>query len=171
MIPGKPEYHNSYRGELGGQLGVMCVIQIIESIMGSTPLVVYFCDNISALRWASIHPESVTSRWKQANLISCVSDVYHSIESIIPVVHIHVHHNSRNLNASSIPQCTTWRTIIIYHGIIPKLDDTKNHNIGRILWFLWATKRIHSQSPSPLQYCPGYILRNFQSPDTSILCW
>ena len=35
IVPGNPEYHNSYQGELGGQRVVMCLIQIIESIMGS----------------------------------------------------------------------------------------------------------------------------------------
>ena len=61
MVPGKSEYQNSYQGELGGQLGVMCAIQIIESIMGIAPLVVDSYDNISALRQSLIHPESVTS--------------------------------------------------------------------------------------------------------------
>ena len=50
MVPGKPEDHNSYRGELGGQLGVVCAIKFTDSILGSTTLVVNICDNISALR-------------------------------------------------------------------------------------------------------------------------
>ena len=86
MVPGKSEYQNSYQGELGGQLGVMCAIQIIESIMGIAPLVVDSYDNISALRQSLIHPESVTSWWKQA--------VYHSIESGISLVHVYGHQNS-----------------------------------------------------------------------------
>ena len=56
MVPDKPGYQNSYQGELGGQLGVICVIKIIESIVVSTPHVVVICDNISALRRALIHP-------------------------------------------------------------------------------------------------------------------
>ena len=60
MAPGKPEYQNSYRGEIGGQLGGICAIQIMESILGSTTLVVNRCDNISALIKASIQPEAVT---------------------------------------------------------------------------------------------------------------
>ena len=55
MVPGKTEYQNYYQGEIGGQLGVMCTIQIIESIMGSTPLMVDNCDKISYLRRALIH--------------------------------------------------------------------------------------------------------------------
>ena len=64
MVTGKREDHNSYRVEILGQIGVMCVIRIIKSIMVSTPLMVDICDNINAIRRASIHPESVKSRWK-----------------------------------------------------------------------------------------------------------
>ena len=70
MVPGKPKYQNSYQGELGGQLRVMCAIKIMEYILGSTTLVVNSCDNISALRRATIHPEPVKLRWKQVDLIS-----------------------------------------------------------------------------------------------------
>ena len=56
MVPGKPEDQNFYQGELGGQLGVMCGIQISYSIMGRNPLVVDICDNISSLRQDLIHP-------------------------------------------------------------------------------------------------------------------
>ena len=55
MVPDKPEYHNFYQGELGGQLGVVCEIEIMESILGSTALMVSSCDNISALKQASIN--------------------------------------------------------------------------------------------------------------------
>ena len=55
MVPGKPEDQNSHQAEIGGQLGVMCAIQIIEFIMGITPLVIDSCDNISALQQALIH--------------------------------------------------------------------------------------------------------------------
>ena len=59
MVPGKPKYQNSFWGELWGQLGVMCAIEIMESILGRTTLVVNSCDNISALKQAMIHPEAV----------------------------------------------------------------------------------------------------------------
>ena len=55
----KLEDQNSYQGELGGQIGVMCAIEIMDCIAGSTTLVVNCCDNISALRQAIIHPEAV----------------------------------------------------------------------------------------------------------------
>ena len=89
MVPGNPEDQNSHQGELGGQLGFVCAIQIIESIMEITPLVVDSCDNIITLRQASIHPESVTLRWKQADLISRLSGVYHSIDSGMSLAHIY----------------------------------------------------------------------------------
>ena len=55
MITRKTEDQNSYQGELGVQLGFMCAIQSIESIMVRNPLVVDSCDNIRALRQALIH--------------------------------------------------------------------------------------------------------------------
>ena len=64
MVPGKPEYQNSYQEELGGQLRVMCAIEIVESIVGITTLVVNICENISDLRRATIHPEAVKLIWK-----------------------------------------------------------------------------------------------------------
>ena len=94
MVPGKPEDQNSYLGELGGKIGVMCTLQIIDSVMGSTPLMVDICDNISALIRASIHPESVKLLWKQADLISRLSDVYNSINPHMLLVHVYGHHNS-----------------------------------------------------------------------------
>ena len=71
----------------------MCAIQIIESIMGSTRLMVDSCDNISSLRRALIQPESVTWKWKQEDPISHMSDVYHSIDSGMQLVHVYGHHN------------------------------------------------------------------------------
>ena len=93
MVPVKPKYQNSYIGELRGQFGVMCTIVIMESILGSTTVVVNSYVNISSLIRASIHPEAVTSRRKQANLIYNLSDVYHSIESGMTLVHVYRHHN------------------------------------------------------------------------------
>ena len=69
MVPGKPKYQYSYQRELGRQLGVICMIKIMESIMGITALVVKSCDNISALRQASLDALAVTSLCKQADLI------------------------------------------------------------------------------------------------------
>ena len=76
MVPRKPEDQNSYWGELRGQIGVICGIEIIESIVGSTTLVVNICDNLSALRQETIHPEAVKSILKQVDLISCLYGVY-----------------------------------------------------------------------------------------------
>ena len=63
MVPGKPEDHNSYRGEIGGQIGVICAIGIMESTVVSTTLVINSYDNKSALRRATIHPEAVKLIW------------------------------------------------------------------------------------------------------------
>ena len=49
MVPYKPEDHNSYKGQLGGQIGVMCAIKIMEHILGSTTLMVNIWENISIL--------------------------------------------------------------------------------------------------------------------------
>ena len=87
MVPGKSEEQNSYQGELVGQVRVMCVIKIMDSILGSTALVINICDNLSALGQASIHPEALIPQWKQAYPISRLSDVYHSIDSGILLVH------------------------------------------------------------------------------------
>ena len=103
MLPGKPEDHKYYRGELGGQLGITCIIKIIESIMGSTSPVFDRYETISALRRAWIHLESVTLLCKQADLISCLFDVYHSIESRMALVHVYGHHNSWILASTLTP--------------------------------------------------------------------
>ena len=60
MVPVKPEYQNSYQGELGVKLELMNAIKIMESLLVSTILVVNSCDNIITLRQAEIHPEAVT---------------------------------------------------------------------------------------------------------------
>ena len=89
MLPGKLEYQNSYRGELGGKLWFMYLIQIIESTMGSTSLMVDICDNILVLIQALIHLEAVTLEWKQAFFISCLFDVFHSIDSCMSMLHVY----------------------------------------------------------------------------------
>ena len=81
----------------------MCVIKIIKSILGSTTLMVNSCDNISTLRQASIHPEAVTSWWKQTDLISRLYDVYHSIEYGMLLVHIYGHQDSGKLVPNLTP--------------------------------------------------------------------
>ena len=92
VVPGKPVYQNSHKGVFG----VMWLIQNIDSIMGSTSLVVYSCDNIRNLIQALIHPESVTSQRKQVDIIYRLSGVYHAIDSCILLVHVYGHQNSRS---------------------------------------------------------------------------
>ena len=72
----------------------MCNIKILESIVNSTTRVVNNYNYISALRRATIHPEAVKSRWKQLDLNSRLSDVYHSMESLMSLIHVHGHQNS-----------------------------------------------------------------------------
>ena len=69
MLPVKPEDQNSYRGEIGFEIGFMYAIKIMECIVGRTTLVVNSCNNISAVRLATIHPEAVKLRWKHVDLI------------------------------------------------------------------------------------------------------
>ena len=103
MVPGKPKYQNSYQGEIRGQLGFMCTIDIMESILGSTALVKNICNNISARRQATIHPEAVKSRWKQVDLTSCLSDFYQSMDSGMSRVHIYGHRSSRRPASTLTP--------------------------------------------------------------------
>ena len=103
MVPGKPEYQNSYMGKLWGQRRIMCTIKIMESIVGSTTLVVNVCNNISALKWSTIHPEAVELTWKQVDLISRLSDVYQSMDSGMYLVHVHRHQNSGIPESTLIP--------------------------------------------------------------------
>ena len=53
----------------------------------------------------------------------------------------------------------TWCTSRIYHSAITNRTGTKNHNSGRILISLQATKLINLQIPSPLQSRPVYSLK------------
>ena len=96
MVPGETNNQKSYQGELGGQIRFMYAIEIMEFILGSTTLVVNICDNTSTIRQAKIRPELVESIWKEEDLISHLSDVYQSMESGMPLVHIYRHHNSVN---------------------------------------------------------------------------
>ena len=91
MVPGEQEYQNSYQGEIGGQLGIMSSIKIMEPILGSATLVVKSCDNISSLIRATIHPEAVKPRWKQVYHISRLSDVYQSMDPGFYMVHFYRH--------------------------------------------------------------------------------
>ena len=93
MVQGKSKDKNSYRGELGGQLGFMRAIGIMESILYSTTHVVNRCDNISALIRATIHPEGIKPIWKQVDLISHLSDVYQSMYSGMSLVKVYRHQN------------------------------------------------------------------------------
>ena len=81
----------------------MYTIKIMEFILVSTTLVVNSCDNISALRQAFIHPEAVTSQWKQADLISRLYDVYHLIGSGMSLVHVYGHNNSGKSESTLTP--------------------------------------------------------------------
>ena len=81
----------------------MCEIEIMDSILVSTTLVANICDNIISLRQASRHPEAVTPRWIQAYLISGLSDVYHTIDSGMSLVHVHGHQNIGKLASTLTP--------------------------------------------------------------------
>ena len=56
-MPVAPEHQNWYRGEIGGQIGVLRCIHCIKYTIGSSPLVMNYCDNFSALLRLNIHPE------------------------------------------------------------------------------------------------------------------
>ena len=56
MVLGAPAYQNSYRGNLGGQLGVIRFIHRLEDITVSRTLVTNWCDNVSELWRFNIHP-------------------------------------------------------------------------------------------------------------------
>ena len=102
MYQGNQMIRTHIEEKFEGQLGVMCLIQIVESIMGITSLLVDICDNISSLGWASINPESVTLRWKQSYIISRLSNIYHSIDSGMLMVHVFGHQNSQILDSNLI---------------------------------------------------------------------
>ena len=97
MLPVKPEDQNYYRGEIGFEIGFMYAIKIMECIVGRTTLVVNSCNNINTIRRATIHPEAVTLRRKQVDLISRLSDAYQSINSGMSMLHVHRHHDSSKL--------------------------------------------------------------------------
>ena len=103
MLLATLEHKNSYQGELGVQLGLMRAIEIMEPILGSTTIMVNSCDNIIPLRRASIHPEAVTSWWKKTDLIYGLSDVYHSIESVLLLINFYRHQNSGNPESTLTP--------------------------------------------------------------------
>ena len=81
----------------------MCVIKIMESILGSTVLVVNSCENISVLRQSLIRPEAVTPRSKQADPFSRMYDIYRSIDSGMSLVHVYRHQNIGNPASTLMP--------------------------------------------------------------------
>ena len=101
----------------------MCAIEIMESILGSTSLVVNSCDSISALRQVPIHPEAVTSRWKQAVLIYLLSDIYHVIDSGMFLVYVYRNHNSGKL----APTLTSLTSLNV------QIDTLAEHIMGSFL--------------------------------------
>ena len=112
MVIGKPKDQNSYQGELGGLLEVMCTIEIMESILDSSTLAVNSCDSISALRRETIQPEAVKNIWKQVYFISHLSDVFQSMDSGISLVHVYRHQNNGIL-ASNLTSLA-YLSVILY---------------------------------------------------------
>ena len=117
MVLEKLEDHNSYQGDTGGQLGVVCMIQIIESILGSTTLVVDRYDNISVRKQALIHLEALTLWWKQEGPISFLSGVYHSIDYGVSLLHVYVHHNSGKSvsTLTALSSLNVWLDVLEEH--------------------------------------------------------
>ena len=164
MAPGKPEDQNLHQGELGGQLGVMCAIKIMESIVGITTLMVNSCDNISALRQTEIHPEGVNFKWEQVGFISRIFDVYQSIDSSMSLVRVHTHYNI--IRPSS--------TLMTLASLIIKLDtlveqimaaflllSVKNkYNGDRNIRPTRNAKRLYTRSSNLIQHCSLYRIRN-----------
>ena len=81
----------------------MCAIEIMESVLVTTTLMVNSCDNISALRRATIRLEEVKPRWKQVDLISSLSDVYQSMYSGMYLVFVYGHYNRRRPESTLTP--------------------------------------------------------------------
>ena len=162
-IPRKPEDQNSHQVEIGDQLEVMCLIQIIEFIMRTISRVVDICDDISSLRWALINPESVTLIWKQAYsfpFVWCLS--LNWIRKNVGACLWTSKYTKFcfNLVTLSTSQRTTECIRIINHGIIITLEGTKNLTRGRIFRLIRDIKLIHSRSSSPFQSHPVDCLWN-----------
>ena len=81
----------------------MCAIEIMAYIFGSITLVVDRCDNISALRRETIHPEAVKSSQKRVYLISCLYAVYQWMDYRIYLVHVYGHQNTGRLASIFTP--------------------------------------------------------------------
>ena len=148
----------------------MCTIEIMESILGSTTLVVNICDKISTQRRATIHLEMVKSRCKQVDLISCLSDGYKYMDSDTSLGHIHGHHvigrPASTLILTSISQRTTGCTSTKDHGGISTFISDNKYNVDRTIGPIQNSKRLYTHIYNPLQHCSVYHMRNIETSAT-----
>ena len=59
MLLGEPEVYDSYRGELGGILGMTLVHHVLHSMCPGSQTNIIACDGLSALR------SSLSGNWKK----------------------------------------------------------------------------------------------------------
>ena len=142
IIPGEPEDQNSYRSELGGQLGVISALISMDIDVPSsaqTPITTY-CDGISALNTVLLPSSAIKARHKHADLISITASLWSSSPFKASTKHVRGHQDNlaRALTVPEHLNCkmdALAKRIALYQITSPQLLQifpSTSHGIGTI---------------------------------------
>lgn len=87
-----PDGDDSYRAELGGQVGIASALEGLELLPGHTiPSIKCFCDGLSALKKTGVDPDKIRSRQSHVDLVSILSRLWKSLPINIKREHVYGH--------------------------------------------------------------------------------
>ena len=92
MLPGIKKEQNSYRAELGGQLGIAAFVEAVEVPEGQYEMKTV-CDGLSALEKVGLDKEYIRSSAKHIDLISIISELWKKSPFSPILEHVYGHQN------------------------------------------------------------------------------
>ena len=92
VIPGVSKEQNSYRAELGGQLGIANFIECVDVPPGSYKIKTV-CDGLSALDKVGVDKEYIRNSAKHVDMISIITDLWKRSQFSPICEHVYGHQN------------------------------------------------------------------------------
>jgi hypothetical protein len=96
VLPGPADVQNSYRSELGGQVGIVsCLKSLKQEFDGQETSLLTACDNLGALNKVGSRREKTKPALKSFDLITALLDIWHDITVVARPQHVRGHQDDR----------------------------------------------------------------------------
>ena len=131
IIPGVEEDQDSYRSELGGQVGLAAFITSIILPLDAAPNITLACDGLAAINRVNMDSKIIKAKMKNADMLTIISALWKDSEFTITKQHVYGHQDDLGRKLTQLEQLNCrvdiWAKEIAQKqisGAIPKAEFT-----------------------------------------------